>query len=158
MHLPHRGRTPVTARLGMELLEGVEVPAPDAAVFGEQGSVFVRPGAEGPGLPEQCGVAGKGFPELPAERHGIAFDAGAFAQGVPGRQDLPAAVGEGGDGPGMTPAEGGAPDIPRDAGQRIVVRRGADPGDPVRPASGGPAFPGGPALPSRRSCHSPSAM
>ena len=145
----------------MELLEGVEVPAPDAAALGEQGSVFVRPGAEGPGLPEQRGVAGKGFPELPAERHGIALDAGALAQGVPGRQNLPAAVGEGGDGPGMTPAEGGAPDIPRDAGQRIVVRRGAD---RVRP-SGVPAA-DRPAsrrtssrrTSSRRSCHSPPAM
>ena len=115
-------------------------------------------------------MAGEGFPELPAERHGIAVDAGTFAQGVPGRQNLPAAVGEGGDSPGMTPAESGAPDIPRDAGQCVVVRRGADPGDPVRPVrrfSGGTACvpPGTPLaatsfcpISSRRTCHSPPAM
>ena len=139
MDLPHRGRPPVAARPGMELFEGVEIPAPDAAAFGKQGSVFVRPGAEGSGLLEQRGVAGEGFPELPAERHAIAFDPGAFAQGVPGRQDLPAAVGEGGNGPGMTPAEGGAPDIPRNAGERVVVRRPVDLVRTVRPFSGGPA-------------------
>ena len=71
-------------------------------------------------------MSGEGFPKCPAERHGIALRAGPFAEIVVRRQNLPAAVGKGGDRLGVTPAEGGAPDIPRDAGQRVVVRRRTD--------------------------------
>ena len=56
-----------------------------------------------------------------AERHGIALRAGTLAKIVVCRQNFLAASSEGGDCLGMTPAEGGAPDIPRDAGQRVVV-------------------------------------
>ena len=35
MHVPHRGRAAVAPRPGMEVLEGVEVLAPDAAALGQ---------------------------------------------------------------------------------------------------------------------------
>ena len=126
MHVPHRGRSPVPARPGMEVLEGIEVLAPDAPALCEQGREFVRPGAEGLGLFQQHGMAGERLEVGSAERYGIAFGAGAFTQIVISCQNLPAAVGEGSDCPGMSPAEGGAPDIPRDAGQRVVVCRRTD--------------------------------
>ena len=126
VHVPHRGRAPVASRAGMEVLESVEVLAGDTAALGEQGREVVRPGAEGLGLFQQHGMAGERLAVGSAERHRIALRAGAFTEIVISRENLPAAVGEGGDRPGMTPAEGGAPDIPRDAGQRVVVRRRTD--------------------------------
>ena len=110
----------------MEVLEGVEVRAGEAAALGEQGREFARPGTEGFGLFQQHGMAGECLAVGSAERHRIAFNAGPFAEMVVRRQNLPAAVGEGGDRLGVTPAEGGAPDIPRDAGKRVVVRRRTD--------------------------------
>ena len=59
MHVPHRGRAPVAPRPGMEVLEGVEVLAPDAAALGQQGREFVRPGTEGRGLFQQHRMAGE---------------------------------------------------------------------------------------------------
>ena len=64
--------------------------------------------------------------ESSAERHGIAFNAGPFAEIVVGYQNLPVAIGEGGDRLGVTPAEGGAPDIPCDASQGVIVCRRTD--------------------------------
>ena len=122
MHVPHRGRAPVAPRASVEVLEGVEVLAGDAAALGQQGCEVVRPGAEGRGLFQQHGMAGEGFPECPAERHGIALRSGPLAEIVIRRQNLPVAVGEGSDRLGVTPTESGAPDIPRDAGQGVVVR------------------------------------
>ena len=126
MHVPHRGGAPVTARPGMEFLEGIEVLAGDAAALGQQARKIVRPGAEGLGLFQQHGMAVEGFAECPAERHGIALRSGPLAEIVIRRQNLLTAVGEGSDRLGVTPAEGGAPDIPRDAGQRVVVCRRMD--------------------------------
>ena len=80
MHVPHRGRAPVAPRPGMEVLEGVEVPAPDAAALGKQGGEFVRPGAEGRGLFQQHRMAGERLAVGAAECHGIAFGAGSFTQ------------------------------------------------------------------------------
>ena len=97
MHVPHRGRAPVAASPGMEVLEGVEVLAGDAAALGQQGSEFARPGAEGLGLFQQHRMAGERLAVGSAERHGIAFNAGSFAEIVVRRQNLPAAVGEGED-------------------------------------------------------------
>ena len=110
----------------MEILEGVEVLAGDAAALGQQGSEFVRPGAEGLGLFQQHRMAGERLAVGSAERHGVAFNAGSFAEIVVRRQNLPAAVYERRHRLGVTPAEGGAPDIPRDAGQGVVVRRRTD--------------------------------
>ena len=110
----------------MEILEGVEIPAPDTAAFCQQGGEVVRPGAEGRGLFKQCRVTGERLLVSRPKRHGIALRAGALAQIVVCRQNFRAASGEGGDRLGMAPAEGGAPDIPRDAGQRVVVGCGAD--------------------------------
>ena len=58
MHVAHRGRAPVASRAGMEILEGIEIPAPDTAAFCQQGGEVVRPGAEGRGLFKQCRVTG----------------------------------------------------------------------------------------------------
>ena len=68
-------------------------------------------------------MAGEGFLESRAKRHGIALRAGPFAEIVVRRQNLLAAVYERSHRLGMAPAESGAPDIPRDANQRVVVRR-----------------------------------
>ena len=80
MHVPHRGRAPVPASPGMEIPEGVEVLAGNAAALGQQRCEFVRPGAEGRGLFQQHRMAGEGFPECPAERHGIALRSGPLAE------------------------------------------------------------------------------
>ena len=72
----------------MEILEGVEIPAPDAAALGKQEGEFSRPGTEGIGLFQQHGMSGEGFPECPAERHGIALRAGPFAEIVICRENL----------------------------------------------------------------------
>ena len=52
----HRSRAPIAARLGKEILECVEILAPDAAVFGEQRGEVARPGAESIGLFQQHSV------------------------------------------------------------------------------------------------------
>ena len=64
----------------VEFLEGVEVLAGDAAALGQQGCEVVRPGAEGLGLFQQHRMAVEGFPECPAERHGIALRSGPLAE------------------------------------------------------------------------------
>ena len=122
MHMPHRGRAPVAACAGMEVLEGIEVLAGNAAALGQQGGEIVRPGAEGLGLFQQHRMAGQRLAVGAAERHVIAFNAGPFAEIVVRRQNLLAAVGKGGNRLGVTPTEGGAPDIPCNTGQRVVVR------------------------------------
>ena len=58
VHVAHRGRAPVAARAGMEVLEGVEIPAPDGAMLGQQGGEVIRPGTEGRGLFQQHGMGG----------------------------------------------------------------------------------------------------
>ena len=80
VHVPHRGRAPVAPRPGMEVLEGVEVLAPDAAALGKQGGEFVRPGAEGRGLFQQHRMAGERLAVGAAKRHRVAFGAGSFTQ------------------------------------------------------------------------------
>ena len=122
MHMPHRGRSPVLARPSMEVLEGIKVLAGDAAALGQQGRKVVWSGTEGLSLFQQRRMAGERLLESPAECHRVAFSAGLFTEIVVCRQNLLAAIGEGGNRLGMTPAEGGAPDIPRDANQRVVVR------------------------------------
>ena len=99
---------------------------PDAAALGEQGREFVRPGAEGRGLFQQHGVPAEGFSKCPTERHRVTLGAGSLAEFIVSRQNLPTAVYERSYGLGVAPAESGAPDIPCDAGQRVVVRRSAD--------------------------------
>ena len=106
MHVAHRGRAPVAARPCMEILEGVEVLAADTAALGQQGREIARPGTEGRGLFQQHSMAGEGFLESPAERHGITFYAGPFAEIVVRRQNLPAAVYERAHRLGVAPAEG----------------------------------------------------
>ena len=64
----------------MEVLEGVEILAPDAAALGEQGGEFVWPGTEGRSLFQQHGMAGERLAVGSAECDGIAFGAGSFAQ------------------------------------------------------------------------------
>ena len=80
MHVAHRGRAPVAPRPGMEVLEGVEILAPDAAALGEQGGEFVWPGTEGRGLFQQHRMAGERLAVGAAECHGIAFGPGSFTQ------------------------------------------------------------------------------
>ena len=126
MHVAHRGRAPVPAHPCMEFLEGIEILAADAAALGQQGREFARPGTEALGLFQQHGMAGERLAVGSAERYGIAFNAGPFAEIVVRRQNLPAAVYERAHRLGVAPAEGGAPDIPRDAGQRVVVCRRMD--------------------------------
>ena len=58
--------------------------------------------------------------------HCIALQAGSFPEFVVCRQNFLAAIGEGGNRLGVTPAEGSAADIPRDANQRVVVCRRTD--------------------------------
>ena len=70
------------------------------------GREVVRPGAEGLGLFQQHPMACERLQESSAECHGIAFCAGAFAEIVVCRQNLPTAVGEGAHRLGVTPAEG----------------------------------------------------
>ena len=111
----------MAARPGMEVLEGIEVLAGDAAALCEQGGEFVRPGAEGLGLFQQHRMAGERLAVGSTERDGIAFNAGPFTEIVVRRQNLPVAIDEGAHRLGVTPAEGGAPDIPRDASKRVVV-------------------------------------
>ena len=107
----------------MEFLEGVEVLAPDAAAFCQQGGEVVRPGAKGRSLFQHPGMPGEGFSKCPAERHRVTLGAGSLAEFIVSRQNLPAAVYERSYRLGVAPAESGAPDIPRDASQRVVVRR-----------------------------------
>ena len=126
MHVAHRGRAPVAVRPCMEFLEGIEILAADTAALGQQGREIARPGTEGRGLFQQHGMAGEGLLESPAERHGIALYAGPFAEIVVRRQNLPAAVHERAHRLGVAPAEGGAPDIPRDTSQCVVVCRRTD--------------------------------
>ena len=71
-------------------------------------------------------MAGERLAVGSAERHGIALRAGPFTEIVVRRQNLPVAIDEGAHRLGVTPAEGGAPNIPRDAGQGVVVDRGPD--------------------------------
>ena len=145
VHVPHRGRAAVAARAGMEVLEGVEIPAPDGAMLGQQGREFVRPGTEGRGLFQQHRMAGERLAVGSAERHGVALGASPFTEIVVRRQNLPMAIDEGAHRLGVTPAEGGAPDIPRDAGQGVVVGRGPDLARLVPCFAGGSAsvLPGG---------------
>ena len=145
MHVPHRGRAPVPPRPCMEILEGVEILAPDTAAFCQQGREFVRPGAEGLGLFQQHGMAGEGLLESPSEGYRVALGAAPFTQIVVRRQNLPAAVYERSHRLGVAPAEGSAPDIPRDARQRVVVGRFAriSPASPWAFARGpNPVLPG----------------
>ena len=123
MHMPHRGRAPVAACAGVETLEGVELLAPDATAPGEQGGEFRRAGAEGLGLFQQYAMAGEGLAESAAERHSIALRASPLAQIVVGGQNFAPSSGEGGNRLAMAPAERGPPDVARDPGQRVVVRR-----------------------------------
>ena len=123
MYVAHRGRAPVASRPCKEILEGVEILAPDTTAFFQQGGEVVRPGAEGFGLFQQHRMTGERLLESRSKRHGIALRASALAQIIVCRQNFLTASGEGGDSLGMTPAEGGAPDIPRDTGQGVVVRR-----------------------------------
>ena len=122
----------------MEVLESIEVLAGDAAALGQQGREVVRPGAEGLRLFQQNGMAGERLAVGYAERHGIAFNAGPFAQLVVSRQNLLTATDKGGNRLGVTPAEGGAPDIPRDAGQGVngggIMHHAERPGGPVAAA------------------------
>ena len=60
--------------------------------LGEQRREISRPGAEGRGLFQQHRMPGERLLESPAERHGITFGAGTFAQIAVCRQNLPAAV------------------------------------------------------------------
>ena len=78
----------------MEILESIEVLAPDAAALGEQGGEVIRPGAEDLGLFQQYGVPGEGFLESPAESHRVALGASAFAEILIRRQNLAPAVDE----------------------------------------------------------------
>ena len=126
MHVPHRGRAPVPASPGMEFLEGVEVLAGNAAALGQQGCEVVRPGAKGRCLFLQHGMAGERLAVGSAERHGVAFNAGPLAEIAICRENLSSAIDESAHRLGVTPAEGSAPDIPRDASQRVVVRSCAD--------------------------------
>ena len=71
-------------------------------------------------------ATGEGLLESPSEGYCVAFNAGPFTEIVVSRQNLPAAVYERSHLLGMTPAEGGTPDIPRDASQRVVVCRRTD--------------------------------
>ena len=64
----------------MEVLEGVEVLACDAAALGKQGRVFVRPGTEGRSLFQQHRMPGERLAVGAAECDGIAFGAGSFTQ------------------------------------------------------------------------------
>ena len=68
MHISHRSRAPVATRVGMEILEWLEILAPDAAVFGEQRGEVARPGAEGLGhvSTAQCGLMNDGYRDLGA--------------------------------------------------------------------------------------------
>ena len=100
-------------------------------------SVEIR--GAGRGLFEQCRVTGERLLVSRPKRHGIALRAGALAQIVVCRQNFRAASGEGGDCLGMAPAEGGTPDIPRDAGQRVVVGCGTDITGPALGFAGGSA-------------------
>ena len=56
MHISHHSRAPVAAREGMEILECLEILAPDAAVFGEQRGEVAQPGTESIGLFQQHSV------------------------------------------------------------------------------------------------------
>ena len=103
MHVAHRGRPPVASRPCMEILESIEVLAPDTAEMGQQGGEVAGPGAEDLGLFQQHGVPGEGFLESPAERDGVALGASPFAEIVVRRQNLPAAVYERSHRLGMTP-------------------------------------------------------
>ena len=80
MHVPHHGRAPMASRPGMEVLEGIEVLAGDAAALGQQGREVARPGAESPGLFQQHRMAGERLLESSAERHGVPFNAGPFPE------------------------------------------------------------------------------
>ena len=126
MHVPHRGRSQVAARASVEFLEGVEVLAGNAAALGQQGGEVVRPGAKGRCLFLQHGMAGERLAVSRPKRHGIAFNAGPFAEIVICRENLSSAIDESAHRLGVTPAEGSAPDIPRDASQRVVVRSCVD--------------------------------
>ena len=72
--------------------------------------------AECLGLFQQHRMAGERLAVGRPKRHGIAFNAGPFTEIVVRRQNLPTAVGEGGDRLGVKPAEGGAPGHPARCG------------------------------------------
>ena len=107
----------------MEILESIEVLAPDAAALGPTGRRS-RPGRarkiSACFSSTACRV--RVSLESPAERDGVALGASPFAEIVVRRQNLPAAVDERSYRLSVAPAEGGPPDIPRDAGQGVVVR------------------------------------
>ena len=122
VHVAHRRRAAVAARPVVQRLEGVEFSAPDAGALGQQRSKGLRAGAEGFRLPEQRRMAVEGLAIGIAQGHRIAIGAGPRAQLVPGRQHFPPAGGEGVHRRAVAPGEGGAPYVPRDPCQRVVVR------------------------------------
>ena len=122
-----------------------------------RGREVARPGAKSLGLFQQHRMAGQRLAVGAAERHVVAFNVGPFAEIVICRENLSSAIDESAHRLGVTPAEGSAPNIPRDASQRVVVRSCADitrPRPGLRQESG--FCP--PGTSSRRSSHMPSAM
>ena len=145
VHPPHGGGAAVAARAVVERLEFVEAGAPDAGTLGEQRGEGFGASAEGSRLLQQRRMTVEGRPVGIAQRDRVAFVAGPCAELLPRRKDLLPAGGESVDAAAVPPDDGGTPDVPRDPGERVVVRsRKPRLGRPFVPCDGGaaPRLPG----------------
>ena len=118
-----RDRAQVLAGPGMLLAELLDFAFTDTGALYQQALEHLRLATEHRCLLHQCAVPVQGLAEGRAQRHRLALFAGPFAQLFPRRQHLDSLRRERVDGRAVTPAVDRVADFPRDAHDRVVVRR-----------------------------------